>query len=115
MEFKFTKPYPASQRTQLAEQIVSRLFQDLVGLLVDCSYESGFNLPLTKYWLEKDYGEQLNRIIQYHGSRQLRFCFSLDSKFVTGLRFKDGIKYWSDEEVTKLLEEIEKVINKKID
>jgi ADP-dependent phosphofructokinase/glucokinase len=107
MEIKFTKLIDANKREDFALQIVSKLETDLIGLQVDSSYESGFNLPLTKYWLEKDYGEYLNKIIKYHDSRQLRFCFSNDSKYVTGLRFKDGIKYWSDQEINKLINAIE--------
>ena len=111
MDLKFLKRFDASNREEFAAQIVQNLQEDLPGLRVDCSYESGFNLPLTKQWLEKDYGEHLNQIIKYHDSRQLRFQFSPDSKFITGLRFKDGIKYWSYDEISKLLEEIEKQLN----
>ncbi len=111
MDIKFSKPFDASKREELASQVVKNLKYDLPELRVDWSYEVGFNLPLTKYWLERDYGEHLNKIIKYHDSRQLRFTFSLNNKLVTGLRYKDGIKYWSDDEVSKLLEEIEKQIN----
>lgn len=111
MEFKFSKPFDAEKREQLATQVVRELKNELVGLCVNWSHESGFSLPLTEYWAGKDYGDQLNRIIKYHDSRQLRFKLTPDSKYVTGLRFKDGINYWSDDEVAKLIEQIEKKID----
>jgi len=110
MNFEFTTPFALDKREQIATQVVNKLSQYLPGLQVDCSYESGFNLPLTQVWLKKDYGEYLNQIIKYHNSRQLRFRFSLDNKLVTGLRFKDEIEYWSNDETTILLDTINKVI-----
>jgi hypothetical protein len=113
MDLKFTIPFDSKNREQIASQVVKNLMEDLPGLRVDYSYECGFNLPLTDYWLEKDYGQHLNQIIKYHDSRQLRFYLSSDSKLVTGLRFKDGIKYWTEDEVTKVLYAVNQVINVK--
>jgi hypothetical protein len=110
MDYRFTTPFDATNREQIAVQVVTNLRKVLPGLCVDWSYECGFNLPLTDFWLKKDYGEISNKIIQYHGSRQLRFYFSLDNKLVTGLRYKDGIKYWTEDEVEILLNGVNEVI-----
>lgn len=113
--YKLTKPFDASAREQIAFTVVQQLKPILPNLNVDGSWESGFNLPLigTK-WSTKDYGEYLNSIIKYHGSRQLRFSFNDLGTQVIGLRFKDGIVYWSDQEVQIVLECLNRIIEKKI-
>jgi len=111
-DFILSNSFDASIREQIAYQVVQELKQTLPNLSIDYSYESGFNLPLkgTK-WAVQDYGTFLNSIIKYHDSRQLRFCIN-DNK-VIGLRFKDGIKYWSDQEVKIVQDCLDEIICKK--
>lgn len=111
--YKFVTPFDSAIREQIAQLVVEELRPILPNIRVDPSWESGFNLPLigTK-WATKDYGEHLNSIIKYHGSRQLRFSFDNFDNKVIGLRFKDGIVYWSDQEVQALLDCVNRVIQK---
>jgi hypothetical protein len=93
-DFKLSNSFDKSIREQIADKVVQELKHTLPNLSIDYSYESGFNLPLKgTEWISQDYGPFLNSIIKYHDSRQLRFC--INNNQVIGLRFKDGIKYWS--------------------
>ena len=116
--YTIIKSFDFKERALVARQVVLKLKNYLPNLQVDGSHECGFNLPfdgksnLTNMgisWLEKDYGPHLNSIIKYHDSRQLRF-HSISYEKVDGLRFKDGIKYWSDDEVQLVLDTVNQVI-----
>lgn len=109
-DFKFDKIFNFAHRELIAEIVKDKLISQLVGLRIDWSYECGFNLPLLGTpWVTKDYGDYSNSIIQYHDSRQLRF-HSSDGKIIDGLRFKDGIRYWSDNEVELVVNMVNQVI-----
>ena len=109
-DFLFEKTFDFNKRELVAQTVKNRLKHELINLRVDYSHESGFNLPLHgTSWAVKNYGQHLNSIIQYHDSRQLRF-HSSDGKIIDGLRFKDGIKYWSDDEVHLVVNATNQVI-----
>jgi hypothetical protein len=80
----------------------------LTELRSDPSYEGGFNLPLTYEWYKKDL---INKeYLKYHDSRQLRFVKDHNINKIIGLRYKDGINYWNDDELQTLKESIEKIL-----
>ena len=62
------------------------------------SAEGGFELPLTQEW--KSANLRNKHLLNYHNARQLRFVEG--DGVIASLRFKDGINYWSDEELNKL-------------
>ncbi len=94
-----TAPFPISIKDTLTEKViyVAKQTETLKSLSINYSYEGGFELPLTMEWKEKLKDVS---ILKYHSARQLRYFFE-DGK-VVGLRTKDSIEYWSDEEL-KLL------------
>lgn len=87
--------------------LLSQSVESLRGLSENYSAESGFELPFTNEWLERDY-ENKEIAEKYHGTRQLRFIDVGDKSI--GLRFKDGCKYWSTEELVALEYIIQKVL-----
>ena len=98
-DYYLDNTFEFSKRELVANNVVQKLKNKLSNLSVDYSYECGFNLPFYgSEWSDIDYGEPINSIIKYHDSRQLRF-YSSESKIIDGLRYKDGIKYWSDNEI----------------
>lgn len=100
--YQISKPFDISIRDQVAKHVVSILKEQL-DIRVNWSYECGFDLPLKGTpWTTKDYGDFLNNIIKYHNSRQLRFY--IDNDKVIGLRCKDEIPYWSDQEIQMVID-----------
>jgi hypothetical protein len=72
----------------------------------NCSYEDGFDLPLTPDWERK--AVDPCKVLHYHDARQLRFLVEGDQ--LVGLRFKDAIRYWSTEEVEELMRLIKQFV-----
>jgi hypothetical protein len=109
-DFLFVKTFDFNKREIVAQTVKNRLANEFPNLFIDWSHECGFRLRLVGTpWIDKDYGPHLNHIIQYHDSRQLRF-HSSDGKIIDGLRFKDGIRYWSDDEVNLVVNATNQVI-----
>jgi len=69
------------------------------------SSEGGFQMPLTIEW--KIMLSSMPRL-EYHTARELLFI--VDNNFIIGLKLKDGIPYWSRDEIAELLE----ICNKEI-
>jgi hypothetical protein len=99
------KPVPGSLKGDFETFVISQAqnYPVLAGIQRDPSCEGGFNLPFTHEWYCELEDEPY---LKYHSRRQLRFVTHDD--YLTALRFKDAIKYWSVEEVKALEECIEK-------
>lgn len=86
-------------------------FADIAGVTsqisANMSSEGGFELPMTAEWLSK---LSSNPLISYHSSRQMRFVENGDN--IIGLRFKDNIHYWSDQEIAYLTDILLGYVNK---
>lgn len=74
----------------------------LSNLRKNYSFEGGFALPLTDEWKKAVEIENRSQsgLLKYHGDRDFRFFSSGD--FIQGLRTKDSMRYWSEEEVEEL-------------
>jgi len=102
--------FPVSKKDMVIERCLEECKNKnlLEKLTKNCSYEGGFELPLSYYWNNYIYElsvDKYNLMKQYHSARQLRFV-SKDSKTITGLRCKDAIPYWSKEEIESLVDTI---------
>ena len=106
MEIVFSK----SINTLSKDKFISNVIEicNLTGLISDPSCEGGFNLPLTHEWYNKDLINK--QYLKYHNSRQLRFVNDYTTNKIIGLRYKDGINYWNDDELQILNESIEKIL-----
>ena len=70
----------------------------LPGLKLDTESNIGFILPMTNEWLNFSYSVSFkNKIIKYHDSRKIEFVKDNDN--IIGIRFKDNIRYWSNDEI----------------
>lgn len=101
--------------------IASSLKEELIGVVINViksqgslpgisknySAEEGFELPWTEEWLSRNFNHK-NLALKYHNARQLRFID--DGNVITGLRFKDGCNYWSNDELSILYQAIENFI-----
>ena len=109
-DYLFDKTFDFDKRELVAKTVQNKLEYQLPNLGINWSWECGFELPLSgTEWVNKDYGKLLNSIIKYHNSRQMRF-HTLGDKLIDGIRFKDGIKYWSDDEVKLIVSTVNQVI-----
>ena len=112
MEIKIT-PFCESEKKNIAHKVLieAKKKKVLPGLQLNCSIKLGFELPLTSEWKNKVLDGKLNgyNCIEYHNARQLLFTKeSFGSTYViTGLRSKDNIPYFTDEE----LQEFKQIIN----
>uniref|UniRef100_A0A6C0EKE3 Uncharacterized protein n=1 Tax=viral metagenome TaxID=1070528 RepID=A0A6C0EKE3_9ZZZZ len=75
----------------------------LTNLKKNYSSEGGFTLPLTAQWIEAVELENKSQslFLKYHGNRDFRFFGTGD--YIQGLRTKDSMRYWSEEEVNELV------------
>jgi len=106
MEIIFSKNINELSKDKFISDVIE--ICNLTGLRSDPSHEGGFNLPLTYEWYKKDL---INKeYLKYHDSRQLRFVKDNITKKIIGLRYKDSINYWSDDELQILKESIEKIL-----
>jgi hypothetical protein len=107
MDIQFSKSIDEKNKDIFVNSVLA--ICNLDGLKSDPSYEGGFNLPLTDDWLKKDLINK--KYLQYHDSRQLRFVIDHNLNEIIGLRFKDGINYWTSYEMSTLIESIENVLS----
>ena len=84
----------------------------LIDLEINYSCERGFELPLTKDWVNILSSKPNYDLLKYHNMRQLRFIERND--MVVGLRCKDDIPYWTIKEFEQLKELINTVISQPI-
>ena len=93
---KLATIFPIKLKDTVIRQVLSK--SNLQHLTENCSYEGGFNLPLTDDWLLLDLKNK--DLLVYHNARQLRFIKEND--YITGLRLKDDINYMTDEELSHI-------------
>ena len=106
MEIIFSKGINETSKDKFVSEVIKNC--NLNGLRSDPSCEGGFNLPLTKEWYIKDLNNK--EYLKYHDSRQLRFVTNHRINKIYGLRYKDGINYWTNNELQILKESIEKTL-----
>ena len=106
MEIVFSKGINETLKKKFVYEVIKNCNLDKLGS--DPSYEGGFNLPLTYEWFIKDLDNK--EYLKYHDSRQLRFVKDNSTYKIIGLRYKDGINYWTENEILLLKESIEKVL-----
>ena len=82
----------------------------LANLKKNYSSEGGFTLPLTTQWIEAVELENKSQslFLKYHGNRDFRFFGTGD--YIQGLRTKDSMRYWSEEEVSELVKCVDMVV-----
>ena len=95
----FVKPFDIKYKDLIIKNIIET--SNLDGIRSDFSSEGGVNLPLDLEWRSIELKNK--KYLDYHDSRQLRFmnCPYNDNKII-GIRCKDGINYFTDEELTKI-------------
>ena len=105
----FEKPFDV----KLKELIIKKVLEtsDINGIRSDFSSEGGVNLPLGPEWVGSGIELKNKKYLDYHDSRQLRFMNCLaDNNKIIGMRCKDGINYFTDEELTKIKKCIDDII-----
>ena len=82
----------------------------LANLKKNYSSEGGFTLPLTTQWIKAVELENKSQslFLKYHGNRDFRFFGTGD--YIQGLRTKDSMRYWSEEEVSELVKCVDMVV-----
>jgi hypothetical protein len=107
-----TTPFDSKYKNTITDLVIKQIkSKSNLDIQSDPSYEGGFNLPFNEKWLNYNYGSHLNTIVKYHDSRQLRY-YNDNNKQIIGLRYKDGIKYWDQDEIDILLEALDDVLSK---
>ena len=106
---KLSKPFNSKYKQTITDMVIDEIkSKSNLNIRQDPSFESGFNLPFNEKWLLFDFGHHLNRLREYHDSRQLRYHD--DGQRVYALGFKDGIKYWDNEEIEILMNTLNKIL-----
>ena len=101
---------------KLKDLIIKKVLEtsNINGIRSDFSSEGGINLPLDPEWAGIELKNK--KYLDYHDSRQLRFmnCHIehsvSDNNKIIGMRCKDGINYFTDEELTKIKKCIDDII-----
>jgi hypothetical protein len=106
MEILFSKSINDSSKDKFISDVIN--ICNLNGLKSDPSAEGGFNLPLTSEWFNIDLTNK--HCLKYHDSRQLRFVKNHVANKIIGLRYKDDINYWTNDEILMLKESIELIL-----
>ena len=86
------KTFPSDMKEKLANSICSNHTDKTIR--PNYSHELGIELPLTYEWTLACAN---NPYIKYHNARQLRFIHK-DERII-GMRSKDGIPYFTEEEL----------------
>jgi len=107
-----------SNRQAVIDEVLN-LVKDTVldGAGCDYSCELGFTLPITYQWREiivknSDNKKHTSSILGYHGERRFLFNNANSNDIVTHLRTKDGLKWWTTEEINKFVELIQIAVDK---
>lgn len=97
----FVKPFDVKLKDLIIKKILETT--NLDGIRSDFSSEGGINLPLGPEWVKSGLELKNKQYLDYHDSRQLRFmnCPDDNNKII-GIRCKDGINYFTDEELTRI-------------
>ena len=103
----FVKPFDIKLKDLIIKKILET--SNLDGIRSDPSSEGGINLPLNQEWISAELKNK--KYLDYHDSRQLRFmnCLSDNNKII-GIRCKDGINYFTDEELTRIKQCVNEII-----
>jgi hypothetical protein len=108
----FSTPFDSKYKNTITNLVIEKI-QNTSTLKIksDTSYEGGFNLPFNEKWKKYDFGPHLNKIIEYHDSRQLRYYYDNNNNKIIGLRYKDGIKYWDQDEIDILFNALDDILS----
>ncbi len=110
-DITFEKQLPSNLKLEFIKRVISKwdsycVNLGLSNLLRASSFQGGFALPMTQEWLVRFVD---NPHIYNHEFRELLFLESGSN--LTGLYFRDSIKYWSSDEISLLKCVIYSVIN----
>jgi len=105
-----TTPFDSKYKNTITDLVIKQIKSNTnLNINSDPSYEGGFNLPFNEKWKKYDFGPHLNKIMEYHDSRQLRYYY--DNNKIVGLRYKDGIKYWDQYEIDILINALDDILS----
>ena len=105
----FVKPFDVKLKDLIIKKVLET--SDINGIRSDFSSEGGVNLPLGPEWAGLGIELKNKKYLDYHDSRQLRFMnCPVDNNKIIGFRCKDGINYFTDEELTKIKKCIDDII-----
>lgn len=103
----FTKTFDEKYKDEIVDKLIKTC--DIHGMRSDPSFEGGINLPLTPSWYQLKSNLQNGKYLDYHDSRQFRFISEYGK--ISGMRCKDEINYFTDEEINKIKKCIENIIS----
>jgi hypothetical protein len=104
----FTKTFDEKYKHEIVDQLIESC--NIHGMQSDPSFEGGINLPLTPSWYQLKSTLKNGKYIDYHDSRQFRFISQYGK--VSGMRCKDEINYFTDEEIDKIKKCMETILSK---
>lgn len=102
----FSKSFDEKYKDEIVEKLIEMC--NIPRMQRDPSFEGGINLPLTHEWYQLQL--QNKQYLDYHDSRQFRFISQYGQ--VSGMRCKDEINYFTDEEINKIKKCMETIISK---
>lgn len=108
-EILFKTPFDESLKNKVANLAI--LKSHISDLSVDPSYESGFYLPISLQWKDAVNNQNIDycKYLHYHGERSFRFISSNNQ--IIGIRCKDNLRYWTNEERLYIKELVESVVD----
>jgi len=101
----FSKSFDEKYKDEIVDKLIKMCNID--GMQRDPSFEGGINLPLTTSWYQVEL--QNKHYLDYHDSRQFRFISQYGK--ISGMRCKDEINYFTDEEINKIKKCMETIIS----
>ncbi len=106
LDIKLLKSISILYKNEVIRKTVEKwqMFSLNVGLTPDLlPTNSGFYLPMTNFWINK---LEINPLLD---KREL--VFVENAGMIIGLYFKDGVRYWSDDEIRLLLDILDGIAN----
>ena len=104
----FSKSFDEKYKDEIVDKLIEMC--NINGMQRDPSFEGGINLPLTPSWYQLKPNLQNGKYLDYHDSRQFRFISQYGK--VSGMRCKDEINYFTEDEINKIKKCIEEIILK---
>ena len=115
-EIYFNYFFLDSVKKNICNAIFDKIKGENITILKNLTYnysdEGGFELPKTYEWinyLDNHPNEQYRSLHKYQSSRQLRFIKNADN-YIIGARCKDSINLFTDDELNKISEILETVL-----
>lgn len=101
----FSKSFDEKYKDEIVDKLIEMC--NIPGMKPDPSFEGGINLPLTTEWYQAEL--QNKKYLNYHDSRQFRFISQYGK--VSGMRCKDEINYFTEDEINKIKKCMETIIS----